>query len=905
MIARLARLLKLEPEETRLALAFGAVLFVLTASYTLVKTARDALFLAHMPANRLPYVYLAVGVLTTIAAVAYARVTRGRRALQALEWATWFSAAVLGWFAWGIRGGAHVTVVAFYLWVNIYGLILFSQFWLYANAASDPREAKRTFGMIGTGGIIGGLVGGIVAPVLVGPGGLHSLVLLAAVLLLLAAAALRFASERRRSAMPQEPLPVDDAAGPFRSRYVRWLALGALCSVLVGTLLDYQFKVELQHRNPSPKTIASMFGLFYTFTNLAAIAVQLFVSRWSLRRLGAGWSAGLLPAGLTVGAAAMAFVPGFGAVVGARTWDQVLRISINKPANELLFFPLPAGVRRRAKAWIESGLERLGDAFAGIVILATGMMFGSSVRVVATLMLLLILVWAVAWIRIRRGYVRELGRNLRRLNLDPRGSRISLRESHVLEEMARLVDSPHERIVLHGIELLEESAPEQLRERVPELLDHPVAAVRARALRAIGANATPEVALRVAAMLHDPDPEVRMAALRVQCMVGGAPSLDTAEAFLGSDDPHLRRSALECMVEARGAVEEDRVRRVIERRLDGADTADRVAIAEALGRREPPTRLHELLPPLADDAELTVRNAAMVSAGRAGLRILVPRMIASLTQRHSRTPARTALASFGDRITGTLGDYLADPSSDLALRRELPRVLGDIATPDAVIALMRYRERDDVRLSYRVLKAMNKIRARTRQARFPRDLVSADLEHDVRNFLFAFVHYRSCPIGNVRSAERLLCIALNERMDQALNRIFRRLALIYPADETYAGYRGIVSDNPRLRGNALEYIENVLSAEHAALVLPLVDDSGDAGRLRFADSRFGIRFAGYLESLGAILDHDDAWLAICALYVAGSQREGSLLDHVERQTASNHPHVRATALWAQAALVTA
>src|SRR6185503_19367497 len=70
-----------------------------------------------------------------------------------------------------------------------------------------------------------------------------------------------------------------------RVPYVRWLAITALCSVLVTTLVDYQFKVELQQRYPSPDALAWFLGLFYTATNLAALTMQLFVTRWALRAL--------------------------------------------------------------------------------------------------------------------------------------------------------------------------------------------------------------------------------------------------------------------------------------------------------------------------------------------------------------------------------------------------------------------------------------------------------------------------------------------------------------------------------------------------------------------------------------------------------------------------------------------
>src|SRR5213075_2315613 len=159
-----------------------------------------------------------------------------------------------------------------------------------------------------------------------------------------------------------------------------------------------------------------------------------------------------------------------------------------------------------------------------------------------------------------------------------------------------------------------------------------------------------------------------------------------------------------------------------------------------------------------------------------------------------------------------------------------------------------------------------------------------------RSFLSAFVHYRSCPIGGNVSAERLLCIALNERMDQALNRIFRRLALLYPAVDIYAAYRGIVSPQPRAHGGALEYLENALHASHASAVLPLVDDRGDQERLRHAELRHGYRYIGYGETLNAILEEGDAWLRACALYVVGMRGERNLLPLIERNLGADEPY---------------
>jgi len=251
---------------------------------------------------------------------------------------------------------------------------------------------------------------------------------------------------------------------------------------------------------------------------------------------------------------------------------------------------------------------------------------------------------------------------------------------------------------------------------------------------------------------------------------------------------------------------------------------------------------------------------------------------------------------------GTLADWLIDPSIPLPIRREIPRVLSAIGTQDALTALFRYRARDDVRLAYRILKAEHHVRLKNEAVRIPRQLVTDDLEHDARSWMFAFVHYRGCPIGTNRSAERLLCIALNERMEQALDRMFRRLALLYPPRDIDAAYRGLLSSDRRQRGNALEYLDNALSADHRMVLAPFIEELDDERMLDYARRRHGFRFVSYHDSLAAILNGDDPWLRTCALFVVGARRDGSFAEDVAQHLADRHPQVRETALWAQAAL---
>jgi ATP:ADP antiporter, AAA family len=904
MLTRLATRLDLAPGELKRALALGLILAGITSSYTLSKTVRDAHFLSELPVALLPYVYLGVGAASVVASFLFARLTRRAATWEALAIISLVAAISLAVFGQLFRIEAPWVPVSFYLWNNVYGLLVVSQFWLFANSVSNPREARRTFGLIGLGGILGGLVGGMLAAPLAHVWSLAALLTAAGVLQAAVVLLVRAGSPRAAEAAEEEPGAVEGAAHSTADGYVRALALTALCSVMVAGVVDYQFKAEMQRRFTRSSELVSFLGSFYTMTGLVAFALQAFGTRWMIQRFGASWSSSLLPAGLGITTVLTLLAPGFVPVVTGRGWDQVARVSVSQSVGELFYFPLHPTLRRRVKSFIGSGLERLGDAFAGILILAAGLTIGATTRNLAVMTAVLLAGWALAWMLVRRGYVAELGSNLRRMNLGHARSRVSLREAEILRQMERLLESRFERVVSLGIDLLLENAPEQLDERLDVLLDHPSSLVRIRALEAVRTLRLERLAPRVDRLIEDADPEVQVEALSTHAAFSASDPFTLLEKFLGSPDPKVRRAAILCVTEQAPLEAEGTLQERLAGFLRTGDAAMRTTVAQALGRRAAPSPIHGMLAELLADRDLTTRRAALASAGKIGLRQHIPLLIDALGARGTEDTARSSLVALGNRVVGTLGDYLGDETVAIEVRYAIPRVLAELPTQESVDALFRCRDASDGRLAYRVLKASNRIRSSEAPVSFPRDLVTKDLERDVRIHWFARLHRRAVPLSRGPDAESLLAIALEERSEQALNRVFRRLALVYPPQDIVAAYQGVGSLEPRRLGNAIEYLENELSREHRMLILPLLDERGDAERLRLAETRFGIRTGGYEHTLRQLIEGDDPWLRACALFVVGARKEQSLLALVESNVSTLNSLVRETASWARLALAT-
>ena len=95
----------------------------------------------------------------------------------------------------------------FYLWGLILGALLISQFWTLANGIYDPRQAKRLFGFIGGGVMLGGVVGAGITAAIIEEVGANALLLVSA-----------FALSRLPLHRLDRPRPGTDGGGSGRGR---------------------------------------------------------------------------------------------------------------------------------------------------------------------------------------------------------------------------------------------------------------------------------------------------------------------------------------------------------------------------------------------------------------------------------------------------------------------------------------------------------------------------------------------------------------------------------------------------------------------------------------------------------------------------------------------------------------
>jgi ATP/ADP translocase len=200
------------------------------------------------------------------------------------------------------------------------------------------------------------------------------------------------------------------ALGPIRSsRYLQLIAGAIFVSVVVSTLIDFQFKAVAKVAYPSKDGLTAFFGSYYAWVSIITLFSQVVLTGKLISSFGLIPSLFLLPVGLFTGSLGILVWPGLFSTTATRMTDAVLRTSVNQSGMEILYLPLSATVKKRVQTFLDVVLQRLADGTAGLIVLFYAVfMMHSEPASLAYFSLGLIILWAMFLFTLRSGYIEAL-----------------------------------------------------------------------------------------------------------------------------------------------------------------------------------------------------------------------------------------------------------------------------------------------------------------------------------------------------------------------------------------------------------------------------------------------------------------------------------------------------------------
>lgn len=311
------------------------------------------------------------------------------------------------------------SVWTFYLFGDLFASLAVAAFFAFLNDSVSADQAKRLYGPVGLGGVLGGAFGSTTVGALIGALELTQWlwVCVAGGFLTMVVAWFAGRLGDRLCEQPDRGGESDvEASGSafegarlvFRSRYL--LSVAAIVGIyeVVSTLLDFQFTSAVAHHLDGDAIAAHMARVF-SFTNGVSAFVQLFITPFIMRRFGIGTALLVLPIMIFGGSAAFVALPGLWVGSALNTVDNAFSYSVNQSAKEALYVPRSKEEKYKAKAFIDVFVQRFAKVLAIGVSLAVGMAFESfeSLRWLSLFVFSMLFVWVVA--------ARHVGRRFRSL----------------------------------------------------------------------------------------------------------------------------------------------------------------------------------------------------------------------------------------------------------------------------------------------------------------------------------------------------------------------------------------------------------------------------------------------------------------------------------------------------------
>ena len=349
--------------------------FLIILAYYQIKPASRSIAIEFVGADNLPFIWIGTAiVLGSIISYYHRLVERHRRVHIVLGTCLTFIAVLIVFHLILDEGGA-ASAVAFYIFVDIFSVVLVEQFWSLTNTIYTSQDGKKWYGFVATGGLVGGVVAGYVASQLLERTPLQTTdLLLVSAAILVVIVGLNMKMEKlglyTEVHVAGEPVvAAGDWRNLLRNRYLLLIACMLLLAQLIQPIVEYQFvkAVEAAYQELDART--AFFSKFFSVLGLVSIAINLGITPVVHRYLGV--IAGLVaqPLALCIFSFGFWLQPTLLAASILKVADRGLSYSINRASKELLYVPVDPVLTYQAKAWIDMFGYRLFKVAGSLVIL--------------------------------------------------------------------------------------------------------------------------------------------------------------------------------------------------------------------------------------------------------------------------------------------------------------------------------------------------------------------------------------------------------------------------------------------------------------------------------------------------------------------------------------------------------
>ncbi len=869
-VRRLSKWLMIRPGEHK-ALTYLCLLALANGlGMAFGRGSSDALFFKRFGVEYLPHMFFLTSILLVLFSTVYVEFTdRVRPSRMLLAIALILAVFLLAVWAFMVSGTSTIAFAVYFLGVSVASEMVFVHFNLYASQFFDFSQAKRLTPLIDAGARLGRVLGGLLLVLAAKrlPTEASALLWVGVIVCSMAFVALHHRDEPRRPRLPQlrKRAPFADAREGLRfarhSPLLQLTGAGVFLLIILISVQDYVASTIIAHHYQNDQDLAAFFGWFFAFTNATVLLLQIALTNRLLRRFGLKVVNLIFPCStaLSFGLLSLSasFIP---ALIGRFNYMGMMPAFRSSIFN-LFYGALPKYIQGRARAMVVGLIVPLGLGCAGLFLLwVPKSMVGQPLAVAG---LLLSLLYLYVKFRKNKVYGETLLALIQRQVFSDKSAAIEgigLFSEEVAQRISALVQSSDNVEAARAYAgLLVEHAPQAAAELLLEALNRLPPQVIEYLMQQLAPSHLPQWRAAVHAALQHENARVRIAAAALVEAQGEQALLPPLlQHWLQENNPRLQAQAARILLAHPDLRAPDAAEATLACLLQGEASAQICAL-NALAELGDSARC-EQAGALLNAPENSVRAAALrcyaTLSTDAAARIAVLRNALQDTHAAVRIAAAQTLARITEAQVrlALLQDLLRDPefavrrAAQLAAPACMPQTADEYAG-----ALTAYDDQFPL------------------QALLCKHLVQSPLsEKDALLQRVAQTHLQAAydkkvlalQFENDRDTEKqFLRLVLAEDMQQHIALILEILSLNDYSGVMASVQAALLSENRRLRAQALESLRNVADSKFLLDLCAFLEAEIDHAPLPRRSPQAPI---SGLEALQWCANHGSAWLRQCA-----------------------------------------
>ncbi|MDH4054960.1 MAG: MFS transporter [Gammaproteobacteria bacterium] len=377
IIARLAKKLsEVEANELKATLVATLFVFILMASYYILRPVRDAMA-SDWTDSEVSFLWnINFFVSAGIVAVYGFAVSRVRlRSIVPAMYGFFATTFVAFYFGISLFEDRVLVDKAFYLWVSVYALFNVSVFWTFMADTFNAGQAKRLFGIIGAGASAGALVGPAIPTLFAGVLGNDTLMLIASVSLLMVIPLVFYTYHLKATELGNAELQADTSKAVvggnwwqgfqafFTNPFLLGIGVFILLYVFIGSFIYFEQKNLLEEFSREERT--QILGSIDWLVNVVTFGMAFFLTGRIVGRIGMATALAMMPVLVAGGLLILAFAPILTVLLALQVFRRGGNYGLTRPAREMLYTRVTREERFKAKPVIDIVVYRGGDAISG------------------------------------------------------------------------------------------------------------------------------------------------------------------------------------------------------------------------------------------------------------------------------------------------------------------------------------------------------------------------------------------------------------------------------------------------------------------------------------------------------------------------------------------------------------